>query len=87
MVREIRPGAQVEGQTLAAASAERLTAAGRLDEPEGVLVMTLARAIDDGGHSGSALAVLSREFARALAVAAGEGRRASGAGEVDWDVG
>lgn len=44
-----------------------LTAAGRLDTPEGANTMALAVSIAAGGHTGAAHAALSREYRAALA--------------------
>ncbi len=88
VVSEIRPGAQTENLTLAAASMAKLRAAAVLDAPQGVLVMQLARSIDQGGHSGASLASLSREYGRALDAALAVGKAPTAADDgVQWDVG
>lgn len=86
-VTEIRPGAQTDGLTLVAATTTRLAELGRLGTPQSVLVLNLARSIDDGGHSGASLASLSGAYSRAL-VAAEQGAddKAEGDG-VEWGVG
>lgn len=86
-VTEIRPGAQTDGLTLVAATTARLAELGRLGTPQSVLVLNLARSIDDGGHSGASLASLSGAYSRAL-VAAEQGAddKAEGDG-VEWGVG
>jgi hypothetical protein len=73
--------------SLAVVTEAKLRAAGRRDEPEGVLVLNLARSIDAGGHSGASLASLSREYSRALAAALPSVDAAAEDDGVDWQVG
>lgn len=85
VVRSIR--AQEPENSLADATEARLNAVGRRNEPEGVLVMSLARSIDAGGHSGASLASLSREFGRAMEVALRDvGEDAEVVDGIDWGV-
>ncbi len=86
-VTEIRPGAQTESLTLVAATTTRLAELSRLGTPEAVLVLSLARSIDDGGHSGASLASLSNAYARALTVATQDAQESDAADGVSWDVG
>jgi hypothetical protein len=73
--------------SLAAVTEVKLQAAGRRNEPEGVLVLNLARSIDAGGHSGASLASLSREYSRALASALPQVDESAEDDGIDWQVG
>ena len=86
-ITEIRPGAQTESLTLVAATTARLAELSRLGTPEAVLVLSLAKSIDDGGHSGASLASLSNAYARALTVATQDAQESDAADGVTWDVG
>ena len=86
-IREIRPGAAEKPQTLTEASEARLRDAGRLSDPSALVVLAVARSIEEGGHSGASLAALSREFRAALASAL-DGVEAEVADDgVSWGVG
>ncbi len=86
-VREIHPGAS-SSISLEASSRVALAAADVTDTPQGVLVMTIAKSIDGGGHSGASLAALSREYSRALADAIAASTKAADIGDgVEWGVG
>lgn len=85
-VTEIRPGASVDGLSLVAATTTRLADSGRLGTPEAVLVLNLAKSIDDGGHSGASLASLSTAYSKALA-AATAGVAEVKDEDVSWGVG
>ena len=65
VVPDLDPG-RLAG-TLAEATADRLAVLGLAGDPAALLLLRLAKSIDDGGHSGSSLAALSREFSRSLA--------------------
>lgn len=68
------------------ATERRLREADRLDDPAALVVLELARSIDAGGHSGSSLASLSREFRMALEAALLPVSDEADS-DVHWDVG
>ena len=88
-VRSIRPAVAalsalpsvMDGTTRA------LSDAGLLGSPSALVVLQLAQSIDEGGHSGSALAALSREFRASLAEVLESVRSKSADDGVTWDVG
>jgi hypothetical protein len=86
-VSRLRPAADEAAPGLAAATERDLRAAGTFASPAGVLVLTLARELEAGGHTATGLASLSREFARALAAALPVEERAAADDGVAWDVG
>lgn len=86
-VAEIRPGVQADALSLVAATRAALLEADRLSRPESVLVLNLAKSIDDGGHSGASLASLSNAYSRALTVALADAEKADASADVTWDVG
>lgn len=71
---------------LVSATVRKLRAAGKDYEPEGLVVIELAKSIAAGAHSGSSLAALSREYTRALAAACASADQAE-EDDVTWDVG
>ncbi len=79
----LHPDAQGD---LVSATVRKLRAAGKDAEPEGLVVIELAKSIAAGAHSGSSLAALSREYTRALAAAVAAADEAAD-DDVTWDVG
>lgn len=69
------------------ATTRKLRAVGKLAEPEGLVVVELAKAIVNGAHSGSSLAALSREYTRALAAACPQAGDVADDDGVQWGVG
>lgn len=55
--------------SLESATRQRLESVRREADPEGLLVIELARQIEAGGHSGASLASLSNAYSKALAAA------------------
>lgn len=73
--------------SLASATREALVSADRLGTAAGVLVMNMAATIDEGGHSGSSLAALSREYRAALADALSNASVEDAEAEDVWKIG
>lgn len=64
-------------QGVEAATRARLDAAGRLGSPEGMSALLLARKLDQGGDTGSAMAALAKQHLASLEAAVRDAELAS----------